>query len=199
MRRAIKITGLSLIALPVLLILSLCLILGTQAGSRWALGLVPGLKIENFSGHLAGQWRADHLLWVQGDSRVEVDAPVFVWSPLCLAKMTLCVDQLQAERVGLQFPSGADQSSGPMSLPDLKLPLAIRLGDVRIGSLMLNGSEQLRALQLAAEWTANGLQINAAHLQRDDLVLDLSGLLQPNGDWPLTAQGQLKLDRKSVV
>ncbi|MDY7564526.1 translocation/assembly module TamB domain-containing protein [Pseudomonas sp. RTC3] len=193
MRRAIKITGLSLIALPVLLILSLCLILGTQAGSRWALGLVPGLKIENFSGHLAGQWRADHLLWVQGDSRVEVDAPVFVWSPLCLAKMTLCVDQLQAERVGLQFPSGADQSSGPMSLPDLKLPLAIRLGDVRIGSLMLNGSEQLRALQLAAEWTANGLQINAAHLQRDDLVLDLSGLLQPNGDWPLTAQGQLKL------
>lgn len=196
MRRAVKTSGLSLLGLLVILVLlvvSLCLTIGTQTGSRWALDLVPGLQVENFSGRLAGEWRADHLLWEQGDSRVEVEAPVFGWSPLCLAKITLCVDQLQAERVSLQFPPGAEQDSGPLSLPDLKSPLAIRLGDVRIGSLLLNGHEQLRDLQLAAEWTVNGLQINTAHVQHDDLVLDLSGLLQPNGDWPLSAQGQLKL------
>lgn len=108
--------------------------------------------------------------------------------------MTLCIDQLHAERVSLQFaPESADQSTGPLTLPNLKLPLAIRLVDVHVGSLMFNGTEQLRDLQLASEWTANGLQINAAHVQSGDLILDLSGLLQPNGDWPLSAQGQLKL------
>jgi len=176
-----------------LLILGVCLILGTQAGSRWALGLVPGLQVENFNGRLAGHWSANHLLWEQDGSRVEMDAPVFAWSPSCLAKMILCVDQLQAERVSLQFPSSTNEDSSPLTLPNLKLPLAIRLGDVRIGSLLLDGTEQLRELQLAADWTVNGLQINAAHLQHDDLVLDLSGLLIPEGDWPITAQGQLKL------
>ena len=39
--------------------------------------------------------------------------------------MTLCIDQLQADRVSLQFPPGDDSSSGPVSLPDLKLPLAL--------------------------------------------------------------------------
>ena len=197
MRRATKITGISLItvfSLLALLVLGLYTVLSTQAGSRWVLGWVPGLQVDNFNGQLAGEWRADQLRWAQGKNEVEVDAPVFAWSPSCLMNMTLCIDQLHAERVSLQFaPGPADQSTGPLTLPNLKLPLAIRLVDVRVGSLMFNGTEQLRDLQLASEWTANGLQINAAHVQSGDLILDLSGLLQPNGDWPLTAQGQLKL------
>jgi translocation and assembly module TamB len=40
-------------------------VLGTAAGSRWALGQVPGLSVENFQGRLGGQWSADHLLWQQ--------------------------------------------------------------------------------------------------------------------------------------
>ncbi|MDB6146163.1 MAG: hypothetical protein JWP80_5207 [Pseudomonas sp.] len=193
MRRATKITGLSIIAVFALLILGLGVMLGTPAGSRWVLGLVPGLQVDNFDGRLAGAWRADRLLWVQGESRVDVDAPAMVWSPSCLMKMTLCVDQLHAERVSLQFPPGTEQSSGPVTLPELNLPLAIQLGDVRLGSLLFNGSEQLRDVQLVAEWTANGMHITSAHLQRDDLSLDLSGVLQPTGDWPLNAQGQLTL------
>lgn len=41
--------------------------------------------------------------------------------------------------------------------------------------------------------TAAGLQIDSVQLQRDDLALDLTGLLQPTGDWPLTASGNLSL------
>lgn len=197
MRRASKITGISLIAIVALLAmlaLGLYTVLSTQAGSRWALGLVPGLQVDNFSGRLAGEWQADQLRWVQGDKQVEIDAPLFVWSPSCLMKMTLCIDQLHARRVSVQIaPQPTDTSSEPLTLPNLMLPLAIRLADVRIDSVILNGSEQLKDLRLATEWTADGLQINAAHLQSGDLVLDLSGLLQPNGDWPLTAQGQLQL------
>ncbi len=191
--RGVKIAGLAVVAILAVLVLALWTVLGTQAGSRWALGRVPGLTVENFQGHLGGRWSADHVLWQQDNSRVELQAPQFDWSPACLLRMTLCINQLDVEQVSLQLPPSAEESSGPIQLPDLKLPLAIQLGDVRVGSLLFNGSEELKGLQLAAHWTAAGMQIDSVHLQRDDLVLDLAGLLQPTGDWPLSATGNLSL------
>lgn len=191
--RGVKIAGLAVVAVLAIGVLTGWAILGTQAGSRWALARVPGLSVENFQGRLGGQWRADHLLWEQGSSRVELQAPTFAWSPACLLRMTLCIDRLEVEQVSLQFPPSGDESSGPIQLPDLKLPVALQLGEVRVGRLLFNGSEELKGLQLAVHWTAAGMQIDAVHLQRDDLVLDLSGLLQPSGDWPLTASGNLSL------
>ncbi|OIN50823.1 hypothetical protein BLL37_22835 [Pseudomonas azotoformans] len=191
--RGVKIAGLAVVASLAVLLLALWAVLGTQAGSRWALGSVPGLTLENFQGHLGGQWSADQVLWQQDGSRVELQAPKLDWSPACLLRMTLCINQLDVEQVSLQFPPSTEQSSGPIELPDLKLPLAIQLGDVRVGSLLFNGSEELKGLQLAAHWTAAGMQIDSVHLQRDGLVLDLAGLLQPTGDWPLNASGNLSL------
>nr|WP_189664114.1 translocation/assembly module TamB domain-containing protein [Pseudomonas sp. SWRI111] len=184
----------TVLALVLLVVLSLAALLGTQAGSRWALGLVPGLSVENFNGRLGGQWSADHLVWQQDTSRVELNKAIFAWSPLCLTRMTLCIDQLKADQVSLQFPPSEDTApSGPIQPPDLQLPLAIELGDVEVGSLLFNGSEQLKGLRLAAHWTAQGLQIDSVKLQRDELSLNLSGLLQPSGNWPLNIQGDLTL------
>jgi translocation and assembly module TamB len=191
--RGLKIAGLVAVTLLALVFLALWTVLGTQAGSRWALGQVPGLSVDNFQGRLGGQWSADHLVWQQGSSRVELNAPTFGWSPACLLRMTLCIDRLDVDQVSLQFAPSTEESDGPLQLPALKLPVALQLGDVRVGSLLFNGSEELKDLQLAAHWTAAGLQIDSVHLQRDDLVLDLSGLLQPVGDWPLTASGNLSL------
>lgn len=194
MKRGLKITLLALATLLAGVLLALSAMLGTQLGSRWALGLVPGLSVENFQGRLGGQWSADHVLWQQDSSRVELDGVIFAWSPLCLARMTLCIEQLKADKVSLQLPASVDApSSGPITLPDLNLPLAIELGDVQVGSLSFNGSEQLRGLQLAAHWTSQGLRIDSVQLQRDELSLKLSGLLQPGGDWPLKAEGRLTL------
>ncbi|MCF5075154.1 translocation/assembly module TamB, partial [Pseudomonas syringae] len=191
--RGVKIAGLAMVAVLAVLLLALWAVLGSQAGSRWALGRVPGLSVENFRGHLGGQWSADHLLWQQDSSRVELTAPTFDWSPACLLRMTLCIDRLEVEQVSLQFPPGTDESSGPIQLPDLKLPVALQLGDVRVGSLLFNGSEQLKGLQLVAHWTAAGMRIDSVHLQRDGLVLDLAGFLLPTGDWRLSASGNLSL------
>ena len=193
MIRGLKIVGLVLLALVLLVVVGLGVVLGTQAGSRWVLGQVPGLQVENFAGRLGGQWSADYLLWEQGSSRVEVNRPIFAWSPGCLTRMTLCIDQLQADRVSLQFPPGDDSSSGPVSLPDLKLPLAIEVGDVKVGNVLFNGIEQLKGMQMAAQWTAKGLRIDSVHVEREDLNVEMSGLLQPNGDWPLALQGNISL------
>ncbi|KAF1030632.1 MAG: Translocation and assembly module subunit TamB [Pseudomonas sp.] len=192
--RGLKIAGLTIIAVLALLLLALWTVLGTQAGSRWVLGQVPGLSLDNFQGRLGGQWSADQLVWQQDGTHVELKAPKFDWSPACLMRMTVCINQLDVEQVSLQFaPSTNSESSSPVTLPELKLPVAIQLGAVRVGSLLLDGNEQLKDLQLAAHWTASGMQIDAVHLQREGLVLDLSGLLQPTGNWPLSASGNLSL------
>ncbi|WP_434569096.1 translocation/assembly module TamB domain-containing protein [Pseudomonas sp. Z3-8] len=194
MNRGLKITLLALAGLLLTVVLALSMVLGTAFGSRWALGLVPGLSVENFQGRLGGQWSADRVLWQQDTRRVALERPNVAWSPSCLLRMTLCIEQLKTETIAVQLPATADEpSSGPISLPDLDLPLAIELGDVQVGSLSFNGSEQLKGLQLVAHWTAEGLQIDSVQLQRDELSLKLSGLLQPHGDWPLNATGQLTL------
>lgn len=193
MIRGVKIAGLVLLGLVLMMVLALGLVLGTQAGSRWVLGMVPGLQVDNFAGRLGGQWSADHVLWEQGTSRVEVDRPIFAWSPSCLTRMTLCIDQLQADRVSLQFPPSEDSNSGPISLPELKLPVAIEVGVIKVGNVLFNGIEQLKGLQMAARWTSSGLQIDSVHVDREDVNVELSGLLQPNGDWPLTLQGNINL------
>ncbi|OZY59419.1 hypothetical protein CJF39_10940 [Pseudomonas lundensis] len=193
MIRGVKIAGLVLLGLVLMMVLALGLVLGTQAGSRWVLGMVPGLQVDNFAGRLGGQWSADHVLWEQGTSRVEVDRPIFAWSPSCLTRMILCIDQLQADRVSLQFPPSEDSNSGPISLPELKLPVAIEVGVIKVGNVLFNGIEQLKGLQMAARWTSSGLQIDSVHVDREDVNVELSGLLQPNGDWPLTLQGNINL------
>lgn len=194
MKRVGKIAGIGLFVVLALLVLMVALVLGTQAGSRWALALVPGLQVDNFQGRLAAQWQAERLVWEQGGDRVELVAPLLQWSPACLLRRTLCVEKLHAAQVALTFaPTETDPDSGPLKLPELDLPLAIELGEVQVGTLRLDGAEQLSGLTLAAHWTRDGLKIDSLDLTREDLHLTLQGLLQPSGDWPLQAQGQVQL------
>ncbi|AFO50153.1 hypothetical protein T1E_4324 [Pseudomonas putida DOT-T1E] len=174
--------------------LVLGLLLGTQAGSRWALGKVPGLEVADFQGRLAGSWQASRLTWADGGSKVEMQAPSLAWSPACLLRATLCIDRLQADRIDMAFaPSTEPTESAPLQLPTLRLPLAIELGEVKVGQLRLDGSDLLGDLQLAAHWTNSGIRIDSLRLLRDDLQLSLQGDLQPEGDWPVTLQAQLQL------
>ncbi|QVM93343.1 translocation/assembly module TamB [Pseudomonas entomophila] len=194
MTRVLKSILLGVLALLLLLALALGLVLGTQAGSRWALGLVPGLQVDDFDGRLGGAWRASQLRWVDGDNRVELLAPQLSWSPACLLRATLCVERLQAERVDMAFaPSETQADSGPLKLPALRLPLAIEVGEAKVGQLRLDGDELLGDLLLVAHWTRGGLQVDSLQVRRDDLHLELKGQLQPEEDWPVQLQGTLQL------
>lgn len=169
-------------------------LLGSESGARWALGLVPGLEVEGFSGHLGSQWQAQRVVWRQGEDVVEVTAPRLGWQPGCLLGMTLCIDELAADEVALSFPGeGGSTDDGPVRLPALALPVGIRLGEARLGRLSLDGEALLADLQLRATWLADGLTLERVSLRRDDLALDLQGHLAPSGDWPLEATGTLGL------
>ncbi|HDS1779290.1 TPA: translocation/assembly module TamB [Pseudomonas putida] len=194
MKRVIKFTSLGLLGGVASVGLVLGLLLGTQAGSRWVLGKVPGLEVADFQGRLAGSWQASRLTWADGGSTVEMQAPLLAWSPACLLRATLCIDRLQADRIDMAFaPSTEPTESAPLQLPTLRLPLAIELGEVKVGQLRLDGSDLLGDLHLAAHWTNSGIRIDSLRLLRDDLQLSLQGDLQPEGDWPVTLQAQLQL------
>ncbi|QXH49381.1 translocation/assembly module TamB [Pseudomonas fakonensis] len=192
--RVFKSTLLGLSVLLLFISLALAWVLGSQAGSRWALGLVPGLEVSDFSGRLGGHWQASQLHWRSGDDQVALEAPQLSWSPACLLRGALCIDRLQATRIDMAFAPGEQPADNtPFSLPAIKLPLAIELGEVKVGQLRLDGSDLLGDLQLAAHWTATGLRVDSLQLRRDDLQLSLQGELQPQGDWPLQLQGSLQL------
>nr|WP_199868827.1 translocation/assembly module TamB domain-containing protein [Pseudomonas sp. CFBP 13719] len=193
-KRGLLISLAAVVGVVLTVIVAVSLVLGTQAGSRWALARVPGLTLENFSGRLGGHWQADKLVWQQQATRVEVQALELAWSPACLWRMTLCIDTLHTGAILAQLPASQEPaSSGPIVLPDLQLPVAIELGDVRIGSLELDGVQQLSGLELAAHWSADGLKIDRAHLQREEMVLDANGTLRPGGQWPLDLNVQVQL------
>ena len=100
---------------------------------------------------------------------------------------------MAAERVALDLPlSGDSADSGPISLPTLKLPLSIELGEVAVGFL-LDGNQQVAELKLAAHWLADGLHIDSLTARGLRLDLALQGRLQPSGDWPLQAEATLGL------
>jgi len=192
--RVLKFVLLGVLGSVLLVALAVGLLLGTEGGSRWALGRVPGLTIDDFQGRLAGTWQASRLSWVDGGNTVHVEAPLLSWSPACLLRATLCIDQLHAQRIDMAFaPSEQPAESGPLQLPALRLPVAIEVGEVKVGQVRLDGSDLLGDLHLAAHWTASGLRIDSLQLQRDDLRVDVQGDLQPEGDWPLQLQGQVQL------
>ncbi|HAO76874.1 MAG TPA: hypothetical protein DCW62_18030, partial [Pseudomonas sp.] len=145
MRRLLWGVGLTLLALLLLVMIGLGTLLGTTSGSRWLLAQVPGLNVEAFEGRLGQRWQAERLVWTQGEDRVEVQQPRLAWSPACLLKRTLCLEELVTGDIELSFaPSEPDPNAEPFSLPELKLPLALQVERIEIGRLTLNESEQLR-------------------------------------------------------
>ncbi len=176
----------TLVAIPAALLF-------TESGGRWALGHVPGLEVDDFSGTLAGRWSAARLSWQQDGTALELQAPLLDWSPACLLRRTLCINELASDSIRLDLPPSQDESSSAISLPELRLPLALEIGQMRIGRLVLDGNDQFQQLELVARWQADGLHLERLDLRRDDLALELQGTLHPEGNWPLALQGSLQL------
>ena len=100
--------------------------------------------------------------------------------------------RVHLEQAALSVPP-SEASAAPLRLPSLKLPLRLQLGDIRLGELRLDGQSQLTELQLIGNWNEQGVDLQRLALQRDDLQLEVSGQLTPQGDWPLTLSGRLQL------
>ncbi|HEY6611762.1 MAG TPA: translocation/assembly module TamB, partial [Pseudomonas sp.] len=153
-----------------LLLLALAAVLAlpaTETGSRWLLGRVSGLVVEDFRGRLLGDWSASALHWQSGGVRVTLEQLRVVNRLACLRQQQLCLDELSATRLQLDLPPAAeDAASEPLSLPDIRLPLGLDIQRLQLGSLEINGVQQLHDLALTARLDGQGLQLSAVDLQR---------------------------------
>lgn len=169
MKRLLNTLAISLAGLLLTLAISLLGLFGSEQGSRWLLAQVPGLSLEGFSGQLGQRWQAEQLHWTDGSHQISLQGVRLEWQAACLLRLTLCIQQLQADRLQLSIaPTEQRDDSTPLTLPTLPFPIALQLDELYVGELRIN---------------------DAAPLQQ----LRLSGQLHSLPDWSLQAQAQLSL------
>ncbi|MEX8494510.1 translocation/assembly module TamB domain-containing protein [Sphaerotilus sp.] len=172
--------------------------LATEPGSRWLLGLVPGLQSSGVRGSLLGDFDADRLRYqINSHQALQIDQLrwrgfMLDWSDGKAPVLTLA--QLLIGHLDLQGPSASDQ---PLVLPTtLDLPLDVQIGEVRINRLSLDALRDRPVRDLSA---ALSLQAGRGGLHRvDALQLDwdrlaLHGLVTLGADAPMPLEARLVL------
>ena len=174
------------------LVLLLVLVHGS-ASSRWLLQQLPGVTVQGFSGTLAGDWQVERLQHESAGQSLELRGLQLRWRATCLIRAQLCLDELQAESLSWRDSAAAENAPESVQLPQLRLPLSIVLGQLRLGELQVQDARLFSDLSLRARLDRQGLQIDQLSLVRDRLKASAQGLLQLQGDWPLELQLQAQL------
>lgn len=187
-----------LAALLLLLGAGLYAALATEPGSRWLLGMVPGLQSSGVRGRLLGDFDADQLRYRLND-RQTLQIDQLRWRGLALdwsdgKAPVLNLAQLLIGHLDLQGASASDQ---PPVLPTaLDLPLGVQIGEVRIDRLSLDAlrDRPVRALSASLSLQAGrgGLhRVDGLQLHWDRLVLH--GLVTLGADAPMPLEARLVL------
>lgn len=195
MKRALTYALLCLSVVAALLLGAAAGLLGSERGNQWLLAQIPGLHIEAGQGRLLDAWQAQRILWQGADLRIELQEPKLNWSPSCLFKGALCIEQLSAQDVHIETgTTSAEHETEPVTLPELTLPLSLKLKQLSLGRLHLQGQELLRNLQLSAHSTGNQLMVDTLTVEQDDLRLALDGQLSLTKGWPVNLNARAQLN-----
>jgi len=172
--------------------------LATEPGSRWLLGLVPGLQVSGVRGRLLGDFDADRLRYPLNE-RQTLQIDQLRWRGFALGwpdgkAPMLNLAQLRIGQLDLQGSSASEQ---PPVLPTaLDLPLGVQIGEVRIDRLSVDAlrDRPVRGLSAALSLRAGrgGLhRVDALQLQWDHLALQ--GVLTLGADAPMPLEARLVL------
>jgi len=160
---------------------------------------VPGLSLEGWQGRVTGgSFALDRLRWQGGEMSVEVDGLQWQglswrWRPHAGAWLGLALDQPQARAVRVvRQPTTPPPASQPLQAPEsLRLPLALSLRHLKIGSVQLDGQELFSGfggdVELAADAGASH-RIRQLRLSRGDLQVSGELSIGTDGDLPLDAK-----------
>jgi len=196
--RLLLATLMLLVIILVIVLGSLTWLLGSEAGGRWVLEQVPGLEVSDFEGRLGGDWQASELLYTDGDLQVRIASPLLSWRPGCLTQLMVCLDKVHTGAIAVALPDAApeDDEAGdtPFALPDISLPVTIRLADLDIGPVSIDGETQLDGAYLSARIGRRDLEIRRLQIKREDLQAGLQGTLRMRDDWPLSLRLDLSYD-----
>ncbi len=176
--------------------------LGSERGLQQILAVAkqqaPGqLQVAQSSGSLLGPLDMSGFNYQQDDGlAVSVGSLALRWQPSALFSRKLQLDRLALHDVELHLPPPAEdvpKQEGPVSLPDIHLPLAIRVGELDLRNIRIypyseSGESKpivIESVRLEAGAEDDTLQVVELHAEAPEGEVTLSGTVQPTGDYPL--------------
>jgi translocation and assembly module TamB len=197
-----------LLGLSGLLLLTLLLILlaagfavSTETGLQGLLALaeriLPGqLSVGSASGRLLGPLRIERLRYEDGPFTLALADGELDWQPTDLFSGEVNLIRLHVDGLDLRLPPGQETapSPEPLTLPDIRLPLAVAIADLQGRAIRIQPANAqpvvIDAVNLEARADAEGLRIETLEVRAPQGEARLSGRLHPAGAYPL----QLQLD-----
>jgi len=208
-----------------LLLLAVFWVLGTQSGLRFTLSLVeelaPGLlQVERADGRILGDLHLDGLNIRPPGVVLRFSNLDLRWSPLAaLTTRTLRISELSARELDIAIvPSGDEEkdeeaASGPIELPEIRLPqgIELELEQVLVGRLSistLHGGTlhedsrfRIDRIGLAARWSGSQVTVKGLTLALPEPRLEAGaqGEVDLTGDYPLALGLTWNLTQEPVL
>jgi translocation and assembly module TamB len=186
-----------LVSLTFLLVLMLGLVLGTQTGLRFAIGLVedlaPGvLSVERVEGRITGRLTLDRLAITVADFEMRAGSIGLNWSPVAALRGDLPIQVLRIHDLDLVLPPSPEEPK-PLVLPDIALPLRIELHEAQVERLRLfkhGEAEPFFVIEdaiLSASLRGSALDVTRLEvvLPTPRLAARAFGRVELSGDYPL--------------
>ncbi|MBS3805429.1 MAG: hypothetical protein KGY54_12835, partial [Oleiphilaceae bacterium] len=187
-RRVLLVVVAVLILLPVTLLAAAYLTLRSEAGTAWVLEQIEGLTVEAGEGSVLANWQAERVHWIGFGVQLELIQPKLAWQPACLLRKQVCLDVLVADSIDLQMQpddTAEPEKPGPIRLPTVDIPLAVTIGEVRLGDFHFNNTLIWNHLVFSGEGSGSAVSIAGLKVEREALTVDVSGRVETRGDWPL--------------
>jgi len=188
---------LSIFILLTLIIILFCLMIGTDKGievaSKEASKHVEGLSALGVEGNIfAGGIQMETFHFSNTSVDVNAKGVNSSWELRCALQKKFCLETLSIDELTIDVApteKKTDSSSGPIELPDLKLPIDASIDSVLISRLLINlpdnSKHEVRNVHLSAKTTQNGIDIENLSASYQDKSVKITGTLTPSGDYPL--------------
>ncbi|WP_289303204.1 translocation/assembly module TamB domain-containing protein [Methylophaga sp. UBA3996] len=177
----------SVIVIFVAIILSMGWLLTTQSGLKASLNIVqtfvPALNVKEANGQLFGKLSLSDVRYQsEQGTAVQIKSVVLQWQPSALLKRQLFIQQVAVDGVILSTSEQSqetEQSSSDFTLPDIHLPLSIKLETLSVKNVTVAQTEAsntlLEDVQLELETIADDVIIKKLYIEREDGQLELKG------------------------
>jgi translocation and assembly module TamB len=204
LRAALRRLALCGLACFLLISVSLAVLFSTERGLQLSVRTAdrlakPYFSAERAEGRLRDQWRVSNIrIQVTDEVEITVKELSFSWRPQALLReRTLHVSQAAATGLVVRIldsPKKEKKARKRIVLPELRLPLGLRIDELRVAESKIvapDGEDALVIHEAFVKAAAQGDHAEVILLQADtsQFGADLSGKVQFTGAWPVQAGG----------
>ncbi|MGX5914922.1 translocation/assembly module TamB domain-containing protein [Aliidiomarina sp. Khilg15.8] len=201
----------SILALALILMTVTMLLLSTETGSRLTLHsankILPGeLSWEELDGDLISDISFTQLGYQHAEMNIQLQDLTLRWRPWRLLGRQLHLRELSVGSAQVSLPASAetetdDEPLEQIELPDIRLPLSIRLDTVQLSGINIEQgdfSQHIDSLRLRVISRNDRFDIQRFALKAPQGELTLQGSVKPVDDYPLDLEFALQTNIEGV-